>query len=97
MNERGYLLFDDTIIDNGHAHKIEIVRRQHSGNAHGVIKGVEACVYVNPETGQYWVTDYRIFDPDSDGKSKLDHVREIFDRSLAHKKLRFSTVLMDSW
>ena len=29
------------------------------------------CVYVNPDTEQHWIVDYRIFDPDGDGKSKL--------------------------
>lgn len=99
MSREGYLLFDDTIIDKSHAHKIELVRRQYSGNAHGVIKGigVVTCVYVNPKTEQHWVVDYRIFDPDGDGKSKLDHVREMLDHSLTHKQLVFRTVLMDSW
>jgi hypothetical protein len=99
MSMRGYLLFDDTIIDKSHAHKIELVRRQYSGNAHGIIKGigVVTCVYVNPDTEQHWIVDYRIFDPDGDGKSKLDHVRDMLDHSLEHKKLLFGTVLMDSW
>jgi hypothetical protein len=32
--------FDDTIIDKDFSHKIELVRRQYSGNAHGLIKGI---------------------------------------------------------
>lgn len=32
-----------------------------------------------------------------DGKTKLDHVREMFDNAIEHKKLEFRTVLMDSW
>ena len=35
----GFLVFDDTIVDKNFSHKIELVRRQYSGNAHGVIKG----------------------------------------------------------
>ncbi|MBR7780442.1 transposase, partial [Undibacterium sp. BYS50W] len=99
MSARGYLLFDDTIIDKSYAHKIELVRLQYSGNAHWMIKGigVVTCVYVNPDTEQHWVVDYRIFDPDGDGKSKLDHVREMLEHSLTHKQLLFRTVLMDSW
>jgi hypothetical protein len=44
-----------------------------------VIKGigVVTCVYVNPALDQFWLIDYRIYDPDGDGKSKLDHVREM--------------------
>jgi hypothetical protein len=28
---------------------------------------------------QFWVIDYRIFDPDGDGLTKLDHLREMFE------------------
>ena len=40
--------------------------------------------------------DYRIFDPDRDGKSKLDHVRDMLLSAL-HRELLFGYVLMDSW
>lgn len=95
----GCLVFDDTIVDKDYSHKIELVRRQYSGNAHGVIKGigVVTCVYVHPRTGQYWVMDYRIFDPAGDGKSKLDHVREMLANAVHARGLPFRTVLMDTW
>lgn len=64
----GYIVFDDTVLDKNFSHKIEMVRRQYrySGNAHRLIKGIGLvnCVYVNPESGQYWVIDYRVYDPD---------------------------------
>jgi hypothetical protein len=50
---------------------------------------------VNPETECFWVVDYRIFDPDTDGKSKLDHVQEMLG-SAEHRRLPFRVVLMDS-
>jgi hypothetical protein len=64
------LIFDDTVLDKNFSHKIELVRLQYSGNAHGLIKGIGLvnCVYVNPETGQYWVIDYRIYDPVTSGR-----------------------------
>ncbi len=40
--------------------------------------------------------DYRIFDPDTDGKTKLDHVREMLG-SAEHREIPFETVLMDTW
>ncbi|SKB16179.1 hypothetical protein PL11201_80489 [Planktothrix sp. PCC 11201] len=30
--------------------------------------------YVNPELGLFWVIDYRIYQPEHDDKTKLDHV-----------------------
>lgn len=95
----GYVLFDDTVLDKRYARKIELVRRQYSGNAHGVIKGigVVTCVYVNPATEQFWLLDFRLYDPDGDGKSKLDHVQEMLINVVHHKQLPFYAVLMDSW
>ena len=98
-SEQGYLAFDDTVLDHNTAFKIELVRRQYSGNAHAVIKGigVVTCVYINPQIDQFWIIDYRIYDPQRDGKSKLDHVRQILDNALSDKQLPLRGVLMDSW
>ena len=76
-----------------------MVRRQYSGNAHGVIKGIGMvnCLYVNPDSGQYWIVDYRLYDPDGDGKTKLDHVKDMLLSLIANKGLAFNRVLMDSW
>jgi len=95
----GFLVFDDTVIDKNFSHKIELVRRQYSGNAHGVIKGigVVTCVYVNPELDQFWIIDYRIYDPDGDGKSKLAHLSDMIINVVHQKKLPFWAVLMDTW
>ena len=70
---KGYVIFDDTVIDKRHSFAIELVRRQWSGNAKKVIKGigVVTCVYVNPELDKFWLIDYRLYDPEGDGKSKL--------------------------
>lgn len=95
----GYVIFDDTVLDKHHSFNIELVRRQYSGNAHGVIKGigVVTCVYVNPVIDQFWSIDYRIYDPDGDGKSKLDHMHDMLNQLVYHKQLPFQAVLMDSW
>ena len=92
-------MFDDTVVDKDFSHKIELVRRQYSGNAHGVIKGVGVvtCVYVNPELDQFWIIDYRIYDPAGDGKTKLDHVHDMLLNAVYHKQLAFHRVLMDTW
>ena len=95
----GYFVFDDTVIDKNYSRNIELVRSQYSGNAHGVIRGigVVTCVYVNPQTDQFWIIDYRIYDPDGDGKSKLDHMLDMLQNCVYQKKLDFRAVLMDTW
>jgi hypothetical protein len=96
---QGYVVFDDTVLDKQHSFAIELVQRQYSGNAHGVIRGigVVACVYVNPELDQFWLIDYRIYDPDGEGKSKLDHVQDMLNHMVYPKALPFYAVLMDTW
>ncbi len=95
----GYIVFDDMVLDKSHSFSIDLVRRQYSGNVHRVIKGigVVTCVYVHPDLDQFWLIDYRIYDPQGDGKSKLDHVQEMLSHLVYHKKLPFQAVLMDTW
>jgi hypothetical protein len=95
----GYIVFDDTVLDKSYSRKIDSVRWQYSGNAHGVIRGIGLlnCIYINPETEEFWVIDYRVFDPDKDGKTKVTHVKEMLTNAIHHKHLPFKTVLMDTW
>lgn len=96
---KGYVVFDDTVLDKNYSSAIELVRRPYSGNAKEVIKGIGmvTCVYVNPQTDQFWIIDYRIYDPAGDGHSKLDHVREMLSNVVYQKTLPFQAVLMDTW
>lgn len=41
--------------------------------------------------------DYRLYDPDGNGQSKLDHVADMLDAVVYSKQLPFTTVLIDSW
>jgi len=97
--QNAYLLFDDTVLDKRHSTSIELTRRQYSGNEHRILRGIGlvSCVYVNGETGQFWVIDYRLYNPDGDGQSKLDHVTAMLDGVAYSKQLPFHTALMDSW
>ncbi len=95
LSENGYVLFDDTVLDKSHSFAIELVRRQWSGNAKKVIKGIGivTCVYVNPDIDQFWVIDYRVYDP----RRQLDHLFDMW-RTIVHvQQLPFRTVLIDSW
>lgn len=98
LDPDGYIIFDDTVLNKEHSHKIELVRNQYSGNAHGLIKGIGVvnCVYVNPKTNQFWLIDFRIFNPDADGKTKIDHVFDMLAQ-LKPRQISYQTVLMDTW
>ena len=55
------------------------------------------CVYVNAKTRAYWIIDYRIYDVDRDGKTKLQHLLEMLRNAHFVKRLPFETVLVDAW
>ena len=57
QSPHGCLVFDDSVLNKEHSHTIELVRLQYSGNEHGLVKGIGMvnCLYVNPDTGQYWM------------------------------------------
>ena len=99
LDPDGYLIFDDTVIDKRYAKKIALAKKQYSGNAGGIVNGIAivTCVYVNPKLDRYWLIDYRIYDKQGDGKSKLDHVRDMLWVLIYSREVVFSTVLMDSW
>lgn len=113
-SETAYLLFDDTVLDQRYSPAISLTRRQYSCNEHNRHSWhwVDfSCVYVNAETGQFWVIDYRLYDPDGDSQSKLADVAAmlssvvysavflggIIPPKINLKQLSVATVLMDSW
>ncbi len=98
LSPHGFVLFDDTVIDKDFSFQIEMVRSQYSGNAHDVIKGigVVTCVYYQPDTDEFYALDYRVFDPERDGLSKVDHVWDMLD-GLTSRNVPYGYVLMDSW
>jgi hypothetical protein len=73
-------------------------RRQYSGCDHRVIRGIGlvSCLYVYADTRPFWVVDYRLDDPEGDGKSNLDHGMEMLSHLVEIQQLPFQTVLMDS-
>lgn len=99
LSPNGYLVFDDTVLDKNFSCQIDLVRRQYSGNAKAMIKGIGLvnCVYVNPDIDRFWEIDYRLYHPDGDGKSKLQHVQDMLRQAVYHKHLPFQGVLMDTW
>ena len=50
-----------------------------------------------PKTHTYWIIDYRLYDVDRDGKTKLQHLLEMLQTAHFVKDLPFRTVLIDAW
>jgi hypothetical protein len=56
---------------------------------------VETCV--NPSSDRFWIIDYRIYEPEGDGKTKLDHVHDMLVNCVYQKRMLFQAVSMDTW
>jgi len=41
------------------------------------VLAIETGLVCNRPTGQFWVIDWRLYNPDSDGHSQLDHVSDM--------------------
>ena len=94
-----HVVFDDTVVDKRYAKEIALAKKQYSGNAQGLINGIGIvlCVYVNVVLDRFWLIDSRIYDIQSDGKTKLDHVQDMLSVLVESRHVAFSAVLMDSW
>jgi hypothetical protein len=94
-----FLIVDDSVHDKRYARFIELVKRQYSGTEHRVIQGigVVSMVHSNGEAGDFYPIDYRIYAPDTDGKTKNDLFAEMFVNAHEHKHIQARRILFDSW
>jgi Transposase DDE domain len=98
LPSNGYLIFDDTVLDKRYSHQISMVRRQYSGNVGGTVQGIGVVVmlYYVPSLDKFYLLGYRLFDPDLDSKSKIDHVADLLDDAQT-QCVAYQGVLMDTW
>ena len=98
-DEDAFVIIDDSVLDKNYSYEIESVQYQYSGTEHKVIKGIGIIniVYVNPKSGKFWIVDFRVYNKILDGKTKIDHVKDMLTNLVHHKKLPFKTILMDTW
>lgn len=94
-----FLLVDDSVQDKRYAHFIDLAKRQYSGNEQGTVNGINLVnlVHSTGNEGDFLPIDYRIYHPETDGKTKNDHFQEMFRRAITHKHLKARTILFDSW
>jgi hypothetical protein len=94
-----FLIVDDSVQDKRYSRFVELVRLQYSGAEHGLVRGIGVVnlVHSSGQPGDFFPVDYRIYDPDADGKTKNDHFREMLLHAVADKLIKARTVLFDSW
>jgi hypothetical protein len=98
-SEKAYLIVDDSVQDKRYSNQIELVRRQYSGAAGGLVRGIGVVnlVHTDGASGNYYPIDYRIYAPQQDGKSKNDHFRDMLVNAISNKRIEAKGVLFDSW
>ena len=94
-----YLIVDDSVQNKQFSKLIELVKRQYSGDEHGLVRGINIVnlIHTNASAGGYFPIDFRIYDNECDGKTKHDHFREMLVGAVADKLIKAKTLLFDSW
>lgn len=98
-NEEAFLLVDDSVQNKQYSQLIETVKLQYSGNEHGLVKGIGLVnlVHTNGCLGDFYPVNYRVYHPDSDGKTKNDHFQEMFKQATASQQIKARNIAFDSW
>jgi len=93
------IIVDDSVQNKQYSRFIELVKCQYSGNEHRTVRGIGLVNLVHSAGNDedFWPIDYRIYHPDTDGKTKNDHFQEMFKRLITHKNIQARTILFDSW
>ncbi|HRZ35466.1 MAG TPA: transposase [Candidatus Paceibacterota bacterium] len=87
-SNEAYLILDDSVQDKSYSQKIEMVNRQYSGNAHGLIKGIGIVNLVHADQSDYYPLDFRVYAPAVDGKTKNDHFRDMLRQAFEERGLK---------
>lgn len=96
-SQDAYLIVDDSVQAKKYARKIEMVKRQWSGNEGGLVKGIGVVNLVHTDGEDYFPVDYRLYAKQMDGKTKNEHFREMLQTAVHDKGLQAKTILFDSW
>ncbi len=98
IDEPCVLIIDDTTLSKTHSKKIELVNYQYSGNVHDIVAGIGLVnlLWYGLNSEQYVPVDYRIYDRNSDGKTKNTHCIEMLKLS-QNRGFNPQVVVMDSW
>lgn len=92
----GYLVGDDTLLNKKYSRANELAKKQYSGNEHNLINGICSVNLLWTNEKEYIPVDYRIYQKESDLKTKNDHFQDMLKRA---KQRGFSPlyVLLDCW
>jgi putative transposase len=94
--QTGVLVLDDSTLDKPFSKRNALVSRHWSGKHKAVVYGINLITLLWTDARRAVPTDYRIFDKDTDRKTKNDHFQEMLLE--AHKRgFEPKLVCFDSW
>lgn len=97
LETTGYLIADETVLTKSRSKKIELVHPQYSGAEHGITNGIGLLNFLwVREDGRVSPTDFRVWEPGEDGKTKNDHFREML-KTGKQRGVNPDGVLADAW
>jgi len=94
--DEGVLVIDDSTLDKPYSHQIELVTRHWSGKHHRVVQGINLISTIWTDGSAIVPVDFRIYNPDKDGKNKNDHFRDMLHVA-DERKFQPGCVIFDSW
>lgn len=92
------LIGDDSVLSKDYSKKIELVHYQYSGNEHDVVGGIGLVnlMWYGCQEGQSVPIDYRIYDKETDGKTKNSHFCDMLSQA-KKRGVNPSAVVVDAW
>ncbi len=94
--DSGYLVVDDTTLDKPYAKQMDLVYYHWSGKHHRVVPGITMVTLLWTDGETLIPVDFRIYDPDRDGKTKNDHFLDMLQVA-KDRGFQPESVLFDSW
>lgn len=94
--DSGILVIDDSTLDKPFSKRNDLVYRHYSGKHGEVVSGINLITLLWTDGDRSIPTDYRIFDKDTDGKTKNDHFEELI-LSAHERGFSPAVVCFDSW
>jgi len=92
-----YLIVDDSVQDKRYSRKIQLVKRQYSGAAGGLVDGIGVVNLLHSDGTDFYPIDFRVYAPDQDGRTRNEHFLEMLTRARSDKRIKANTVLFDAW
>ena len=92
----GFLVIDDSTLEKPYAKNMDLVYHQWSGKQHRLVNGINICTLLWTDGNAIIPVDFRIYDIDTDGKTKNDHFRDMLCKA-KERCFQPRIILFDSW